>query len=39
MQKGELDVLSVDDMAKIIEESEKAYDKIFPTIEKEVKSL
>lgn len=39
MQKGELDVLSVDDMDKIIEEAEKAYDKIFPEIEKKVKEL
>jgi len=39
MQKGEMDVISVNDMDKIIEEAEKTYDKIFPELEKMVKEL
>jgi exosome complex component RRP42 len=39
MQKGEIDALTIEDMDKIIEEAEKAYDKVFPEIEKRVKEL
>lgn len=39
MQKGELDVLSVDDMNNIIDGAEKVYDKVFPIIIKKVEGL
>jgi exosome complex component RRP42 len=39
MQKGQITPLSGEDLKKIIEESEKVYDKIFPELEKQVKKL
>jgi len=39
MQKGEEDSLSIKDMDKIIEQSEKTYDKLFPEIEKKIEGL
>ncbi|MBR9706302.1 exosome complex protein Rrp42 [Candidatus Pacearchaeota archaeon] len=39
MQKGELDTINGEDLKKILEESEKIYDKIFPELDKQIKSL
>ena len=39
MQKGNIDLISVDELDKIIVESEKIYDKMLPKIEKEIEEL
>lgn len=39
MQKGEIVSLSIENIEEIIKESEKAYDKLFPEIDKMVKGL
>lgn len=39
MQKGEINVLSIEDMNLIIDEAEKIYDEVFPKIEKKIKGL
>lgn len=39
MQKGNSGLISIDEIDKILELGEKIYDKIFPEIDKKVKSL
>lgn len=39
MQKGGITPVTVEDLDKIMKEGEKAYDKLFPDIEKKIKSL
>ncbi len=39
MQKGNMEGLSADDLKKIVEKSEKIYDKLFSDIEKKIKKL
>jgi len=39
MQKGEIVPLTEEDLKLIIEQSEKVYEKIYPEIEKQIKSL
>jgi len=39
MQKGEIMAITTDDLNKIIEESEKVYDKLFPILEGKIKEL
>jgi exosome complex component RRP42 len=39
MQKGGITPVSIDEMNRIIKETEKAYDEIFPVIEKRIKEL
>lgn len=39
MQKGGITPLTLEEMEKIIEQSEKTYDELFPKLEKKVKAL
>ncbi|MFH1359144.1 MAG: exosome complex protein Rrp42 [archaeon] len=39
MQKGEITPLTCDELNEIVKEAEKAYDKLFPEIEKRIKEL
>jgi len=39
MQKGNSELISVEELDRIVNESEKIYDKIFPEIEKKIKGL
>lgn len=39
MQKGGITTITADELLKIIEESEKTYDYLFPEIEKKIKEL
>jgi exosome complex component RRP42 len=38
MQKGGIETLSEEDLKKIVEQAEKVYDKVYPEIEKQIKS-
>ena len=39
MQKGGISPITIDEMNKIIEQTEKSYDELFPIIEKKIKTL
>lgn len=39
MQKGGITPVTIEDLEKIMKEGEKAYDKLFPNIDKKIKSL
>ena len=39
MQKGDVALISIDELEQIVKESEKLYDKIFPEIDKKIEKL
>lgn len=39
MQKGNMEMISAEDLNKIVEDSEKVYDKIFPEVDKIVRGM
>ena len=39
MQKGDMDIISCDELNQMSEQAEKIYDKIFPNIDKKTKAL